>query len=113
MSEPTKLRECPRLTPEEITEVATGLVKGRYFTAAMCPPDMIPMVFMTLALGGLGDIDPETVGNIIENLDKAGPHSINNYPTFLSCRAIHKDDWPVIADKATAAQAAMEAALNE
>jgi hypothetical protein len=111
--EQAELRECPRLSEDEIKEVATGLVKGHYFCATQCPPDMIGMVFMVIGLGGLGDIDPETVGNIIEHLDKAGPRSINGYPTFFSCRVIHRDDWSVIVDKATAAQAAMDGVLGE
>ena len=106
------MHPAPRLTPEEITEVAEGLVKGRYFCATMCPPDMITSVFMIVALGGLANIEPDSIGNIIEDLDKAGPRSVNGYPCFFSCRVIHKADWAVIAEKATAAQAAMDAALG-
>lgn len=106
------LQPAPRLTPEEITELASGMVKGHYFTASMCPPDMIPSIFMVVGLGGLSHIDPETIGNIVEHLDKANPMAVNGYPTFFSCRVIHKEDWEQIADKALAAQAAMDEALG-
>lgn len=107
-----ELRPCPRLDEEQIKEVAMGLVKGRYFCGTMAPSDMLSMIFPIIALGGLSDIDPETVGNIIEELDKAGPRSVNGYPVFFSCRVIHKDDWEVIAEKATAAQAALDEVLG-
>ena len=102
------MREIPRLTPEETQEVAEGLVKGHYFIASLAPSDMLPLIFLPLAMGGLDDIDPNSLGNIIEDYGKASERSINGYPMFFSCRLIHKDDWSVVADMATAAQRAID-----
>lgn len=45
-------------------------------------------------------------------IDKANPMSVNGYPTFFSCRLVHKDDWKVIGERALAVQAAMDKALG-
>jgi hypothetical protein len=33
------------------------------------------------------------IGVIYEWMEKAGPRSVNGYPTFFSCRLLHKEDW--------------------
>jgi hypothetical protein len=110
------MRPVPRMSEDDIKEMATDLVMGRLFCATMIPPEqwqhMIPSVFMPLALGGLGDVDLATVGNIVEHLDKAGPRSVNGYPAFFSCRLVHTDDWEIIRQRAVKAQEAMDAALQ-
>jgi hypothetical protein len=107
-----KLQPVPRLTDDEIADVVRGLVAGSIFTAAQCPPEMLASVFVILGLGGLqqANIDPETIGMIYEYMDKAGERGINGYPMFFSCKLIHKDDWTIIADRAIAAQEALDRA---
>lgn len=106
----TQLKPVARMSDDEIADVVRGLVAGSIFTAAQCPPEMLTSVFMVLGLGGLGQNDPETVGMIYEYMDKANPMAINGFPTFFSCKLIHKEDWAIIAERAIAAQEALDRA---
>ena len=105
-----KKNEIPRMTEDEIRSTVEGLVKGRIFTGTQVPPDMLHLVFMPLGLAK--DVDWDSLGNVIEDIDKAGPRGINGYPMFMSCRLVHKDDWAVIGERALAVQAAMDSALG-
>jgi hypothetical protein len=67
---------------------------------------------MPIGLGGLGGVDVDQIGAIIEYLDKAGERSINGYPIFMSCRVVHKDDWAQVAEKAMAIDAAIKEAMK-
>jgi len=100
------------MTEEQIKHTVRGLLARRIVTATMVPADMIGMVFMTIGLGGLGDIDLDTVGNIIEDLDKACERSINGYPVFMSCRVVHRDDWAVITERVVNAEAVLDRAVE-
>jgi len=106
------MSEAPRMTDDQIKETVRGIVTGRYFTATMCPPDMVPKVFMPIGLGAAADLDWDTVGNIIEDLNKAGERGINDYPVFMSCRIVHKEDWQVIVERATKAAEALDQAVE-
>lgn len=105
-------RECPRLTGNEIAELVRALVSGNIFTAAQCPPEMIGSIFMVLALGGLAssEIDPESIGMIYEHMDRANEMAVNGYPTFFSCKFMHKADWAIVVERAIAAQEALNRA---
>ena len=105
-------REPPRMTDDDIKDVVRGLVTGHIFTATDAPDDLLPMIFLPLGLAGNSDIDWETVGNVIERLDKAGERGINGYPIFLTCRLVHKDDWSLIAERALKAAEALEQAVE-
>lgn len=108
-----KLREVPHIGPEQITDIVLGLTQDKIFCASMIPPnERIEMVFMPLALGGLGDYDPLSIGNVIEWMNKAGERSCNGLPMFMSCQLIHRDDWAVIVERATKAREAMEKAIR-
>lgn len=107
-------RPIPRMTESEITELVTGLAQGRIYTGSQVPSDLLSMVFMPLALGGLEDIDVNTLGNVVEDIGKAGELSVNGYPIFMSCRLVHKDDWEIISERALKAhEALMDAATGE
>jgi hypothetical protein len=105
----------PRITEDQIKELVTGLVKDQVFTWQHLPaddPHLLPMVFMVLGLGGLGDIDPDSIGTVYEYLDKAGPQGINGYPIFLSCKLVHKDDWKTVLERAIKVEKAIEKAMT-
>ncbi len=108
-----ELRPVPRRTPEEISEIVHGLVQNRYFVATMAPPEEIRSIFLPLGLAGMGDFDPETLGNVIEEYDKASPRSINGWPMFMSCQFIHKEDWTEIADRYQKVSEAVDKAMKE
>jgi len=78
-------------TDEELREIALGIAAGTIFSDAHLPKgqgdDMFMHVFMPLMFmdeeqrQGLIDQMPAL---FYENIGKAGPRSINGYPTFLS-----------------------------
>ena len=102
----------PRMTNADIKDIVRGIISGHLFVGSQVPPDLLPSVFMPLLFAEKNQIDWDHVGNIIEDISKAGPRSINGYPMFMSCRLIHKDDWAVIADRVLAAQAAINTAVE-
>lgn len=107
------MRPCSRMTELEIQNTTLRIVQGRIFAATQLPPTgILDMVFMSLALGGLGDVDPDTIGNIIEDLDRAIPdRGINGFPIFMSHRLVHKEDWDIIVGRATKAHEALNTVL--
>lgn len=56
-------------------------------------PDTFPMVFMSIGLGGLGDLDPHSIGCVYEFMSEAGARAVNGMPSFFSCKFMHIDDW--------------------
>jgi hypothetical protein len=112
MNTPAERKPVPRMTDDEIADVVRGLVAGSIFTGAQCPPEMLSSVFMPLMLGGLNNVDLETIGQVYERMDKANGMAVNGFPTFFSCRLVHKDDWAIIAERAIAAQAALDRAAT-
>ena len=89
------MSEVPRMSEPDIKEMVSKLVKNQMFCATMIPPEeqehMISSVFMPVALGGLGEYDPASIGNIVEDMSKANNMAVNGYPTFFSCRLVHKE----------------------
>lgn len=103
-------REVPRMNADEIADLVRALVNGSVFTGAQCPPEMLSSIFMVLGLGGTGGIDPESIGMVYEHMDRANEMAVNGFPTFFSCKFVHKDDWAVVCDRAIAAQEALNRA---
>jgi hypothetical protein len=81
---------------EDLKQLAKDIWAGTVFTDRHIQDfNIVPMVFMPLALGAIGDLseeDAKDVGMIYEYLSEAGPRSINGYPMFTSCRLLNKDD---------------------
>jgi len=107
MTHTEQLREPEHLTEDEIKEIALKLVGGSLFVATQAPPEMMTSIFLPVARDGLAGIAVDKIGNIVEDLSKAGHWAINGYPTFLSCQVIHVEDWITIVEKAEAARAAV------
>jgi len=61
--------------------------------------DMIPSVFFPIALGGLKDVFPteedfKSFNPVFyEYMERAGPRSVNGYPSFFSMHMIRLDEW--------------------
>jgi len=97
--EEKKPRKLQRLTDDELRTFVSDFASQQIFSSAhLSESDVnkLKMIFMPLAFGafeGYTDDDLKDVGLIYEYLDQQGPHSINGYPMFWSCRIMHKDDW--------------------
>ncbi len=108
-----------KLTPDEIRQLAVDTVEGKVFTDRHLPENddgtLLGLVFVGLKLAALSGntIPPEEtaqIGMIYEYVDKAGPRSVNGYPSFLSFHFLHRDDLPLFLDAHKAYAAARETA---
>lgn len=90
------MKEPPRMSDGDLKKFVLGFCDGHVFTdrhLRKLDPKILRLVFMPFALADLPDIDPEKLGLVWEWRDKATPRAINGYPTFLSVRMMHVDDW--------------------
>jgi len=81
----------------ELKIIAQDLADGKIFCDRHLNDDiqLIPSVFMILALGGQNWADwmlHAKINFVYEYLDKAGPSFINGYPTFFSCGMLSEND---------------------
>lgn len=94
-------------TPEEKTARLSRLVldicDGRVFTSHQCPPEMLRLVFMPLAVAEKGQV-PEDVGLVWEYMDKAARGGINGMPFFFSCHFENYEDYTRIHEGVVAEQ---------
>lgn len=92
-----KSNKLPRMTDDQLREFVLGLCDGKLFTSEHVKNERdIPMIFMPLALGAIGDWSKEElaeIGVVWEWLKEAGPLGVNGNPLFFSMRLMHKDDW--------------------
>jgi hypothetical protein len=84
------------LPVEEKKKFVLALVNGGVFTDHhIRKPEMIPMVFMPIALGALSGSSEsyiKSIGLIYEYMDAAQSRSIDGMPTFFSCRMMNVAD---------------------
>ena len=92
-----------RMDAETMTGLAKDIVAGRIAGSWMTPDDPL-LMFMICKLGGV----PEDAGAVYEYLSEAGPLAVNDYPTFMSARFIHRDDLIPLQEKCHAVQAALD-----
>jgi hypothetical protein len=91
-----KTLDLPDRPDAELRQLALDINAGMAFTDRHCKDaSALGMVFMPLALGafaGLADGEIEKIGLIYEYYDKAGPRSVNGYPSFFSMQMLNRDD---------------------
>jgi len=58
----------------------------------------IPMGLMSW--DGWTEEDKAQLGGVYEYMSEASPRSINGYPSFFSCKLLHKDDRMYVLEKA-------------
>ena len=79
----------PHLDDEQIKQLAVDVVDGRVFLAnnpeAVKNAWMVPLAFITDPL-------PKECAAFFEDMSRAGPRSINGYPTFFSFKMLHNED---------------------
>jgi len=82
------------MTDDELKQLAKDLYAGKIFTSNQLRKNDIPgMVFMPLMF--LSEEQNEKIKDvtlIYEYLDKAGPRSVNGYPSFHSMNYLRKED---------------------
>lgn len=106
-------RNIPTLPPDEIVKLAERIVRNEVFTNFHMDRgagDLLSMVFMPIALGGLADVNPDDVGMIWEAMSEAGPRGVNGYPCFFSCHLLNRPDTKLVLEKVRAMEAALKAA---
>lgn len=107
--------EYIRKTDDEIRQLVKDMLSGAVFTSQQIDTvELLPMVFMPLAMIGKERIEELQAANIImfyEYMHKAGPRGINGYPMFLSMQVLNLEDATRLNQLCATTIAAMDAAL--
>jgi hypothetical protein len=87
--------EPGRYTEEELRAFVVAWLDRRVFSHLhCCETDHLHLIFMCLALGPPMPADfVAKIGLVYEYMDRSGQWSVNGYPTFLSHRLMHIEDW--------------------
>jgi hypothetical protein len=102
----------------EIRKLAEDLYRGLIFTDRHVGdknPDMIKSVFMPIFFLEEKDIKSlkkAKIGLFFEYYDKAGPMSVNGYPTFFSVQMLSEDDTKRLFEVHDKIKSAVENAMN-
>lgn len=87
----------PRMMDSALADFVLNYCDGKILTSAnVKQPDLLPMIFLPLVLGGLSGLSERTldkIGVIWEYYSASGPWGINGYPTFFSCKFMRVEDW--------------------
>lgn len=107
------MSELKNKTKEELNQLVKDLISGKVFTDRhLNSPSDMTSVFMTLSFGGLTKEFIDEIGMIYEYLEKAGPLSVNDNPSFFSCTFLNKEDAKYIWDKYFEIQESVEKQLE-
>ena len=86
---------------EEVKGLALDLYHGSGRWSYIPADDMLPTVFIPIALGALKDIpdsDLGLVGAILGDGQQISPRGVNGRAVYYGGRFIHRDDWARITD---------------
>jgi len=84
-----------RMKQSELRQFILDYCDGKIYTDRDIPKEQIMHVFMILLFAEVETWDRGSIGVIWEYSSRAGPMAINGYPTFMSCRIMHKEDWKI------------------
>lgn len=95
---PPREGQVPKMTSEELKKFVLDYLANQIFTSAnIRQTDLVPMVFLPMAFGGLQTFTDEAIKDIAIVYaymhEAVGSRSINGYPIFGSMRVMHRDDW--------------------
>jgi len=106
------------LTPEQIKEVAKGMIQNRYLFSTQIPKgqeSLFPIIFMPLAFASkkiLKEMKDKRVSVLYEEISKAVPNrSINGFPFFPSMRTMTLEDYNEAVEMYERMKSAMDAAV--
>jgi hypothetical protein len=112
-----KFMPVPAKTPEELKEIAMGLIENRYFCDLQLKQsdyvDMLPHVFIPIALGAFRTVDLKTLGMIYASWDDRLDRAINGYPIFHACHLLNTEDAAKVMEMYQRMRAAMEDVAGE
>jgi hypothetical protein len=96
-----------RMSEDDLRKFVDDLVSDRIFTSSAVGADvqMLKSIFLPIALGAFSDYSKEEldqIGCIYEDLEKRQHWCVNGYPTFLSCKVMHREDWSIAVKAAKA-----------
>lgn len=103
-----KFKDIPRLPEQELRDLARQIVTNEVFITNS--KEGLDFAFGTvLALGGAELLveAAEQVGALWEEYSKAGPRSINGYPSFFSYHVVHRDDLSALGQTIAEFKAAL------
>ena len=104
-------------THEGLKTIVRDIVEGKIYTSRVTPANIIPMVWMPLALMEKKDIDElvayvgET-GFLYEYYKKSLYRNINGHPIFVSFRYVSPEEAKWIDERHEAVQTALGATLE-
>lgn len=105
----------PRKTEEEINKLARDVIENRIFLSVHIRHQHdLPFVFMPLVFAHkrvIRMLDWWDITLFYEYYDKAGPRSVNGYPTFFSMYYLDRTDHQRLSAKVQAIAKAIETAL--
>lgn len=93
---PKELHSIPGKTDEELKQFVLDFIGGRIFCMqhiAEQDLDLMGSIFLYAGLGGLSEVDRNSLGTIYEYLEEAGPRGVNGYPSFISLKMLNREDW--------------------
>ena len=109
-----KPKKLENQSSEFLAKLAKDIAMNLVFTSFHIPEnqmDILPSVFMPLALGALSDQTQEyilDVGMVYSNYSEAGPMGINGFPIFFSCGFLSKDDTKIVMEKVNKIKVALD-----
>lgn len=102
---PEKKSPLPaRLTPEGRRDFVLAYADGRVVDSCNVPTNLLGVVFLPIALGGLSGWrkrDRDRIGLVygVIGEDKTCGRYVNGFPMFLSCRLMLKEDFEELRPK--------------
>ena len=113
--EVSAVSQYPPLSDEEVKKVALGSLHGQVFGTWMLEERdarLIPSIFMVMAFMddiALKEMKRDGIVHLYEWWDRAGPRSINGFPSFMSCRMLNAEDSLRIQNKMNEIKEALDA----
>ena len=105
-----------RMTPENLLQLAMGIVEGRIFTSQHIEEQVLlttlPFVFLPLALVAPSSM-PGNLGMLWQYMSEAGPQAINGYPIFMTANLMASEDIQPLQELIRKIQASREAMSKE
>ncbi len=100
-------------TEEEINKIALGILSGTCFGSwnEEVAENSFNIIRLVLTQELIETWKTMNIAHFYEFVDKAGPMSVNGYPSFMSFSLIDQPDWGRVISKVEALEGAMKPAV--